>query len=75
MSLLAGLTPAVKKHPCKVRTLLETLEPEDVKIFEEALANEMLWPTRTLALALNERKVTISDVSIGRHRKGQCSCA
>lgn len=75
MSLLSGLAPAVKKHPCKVRTILETLDAQDVKILEEALANELVWPARTLQIALNERKIIVSDVSIGRHRKGQCSCA
>lgn len=75
MSLLAGLTPTIKRASCKVRTLLDTLEPKDAEILEQALTNVHIWPARTLQNALAERKLIISDVSIGRHRKGQCSCA
>lgn len=75
MSLLEGLTPPVKKTACKVRTLLQTLEPKDAQILEQALANHHLWPARTLQNALADRKLIVSDISIGRHRKGQCSCA
>lgn len=75
MSLLSGLTPPVKQTSCKVRTLLENLEPVDAKILEQALADTVTWPARTLQVALSERKIVISDISIGRHRKGQCSCA
>jgi len=75
MSLLSGMTPPVKKSACKVRTLLQNLEPKDAEILEVALANVHLWPARTLQNALMERKIVVSDVSIGRHRKGQCSCA
>jgi hypothetical protein len=75
MSLLSGMTPPVKKTACKVRTLLASLESKDAEILEVALANVHLWPARTLQNALAERKIVISDISIGRHRKGQCSCA
>lgn len=74
MSLLSGLTPPVKQTSCKVRTLLENLEPIDAKILEQALADSVTWPARTLQVALSERKIIVSDISIGRHRKGQCSC-
>ena len=74
MSLLSGMTPPVKQTSCKVRTLLENLEPADAKILEQALADIVTWPARTLQNALGERKIIISDISIGRHRKGQCSC-
>ena len=75
MSLLDGLTPPLKKSACKVRTLLASLDSKDAQILEAALANVHLWPARTLQNALIERKIIVSDVSIGRHRKGQCSCA
>jgi hypothetical protein len=75
MSLLSGLTPPVKKTACKVRTILEKLEPKDAEILTLALADQHLWPARTLQVALSERKLIVSDISIGRHRKGQCSCA
>jgi hypothetical protein len=74
MSLLSGMTPPVKQTPCKVRTILEQLEQSDAKILEQALSDSMTWPARTLQVALSQRKLIVSDVSIGRHRKGQCSC-
>ena len=74
MSLLSGMTPPTKKSNCKVRTLIATLEPKDAQILEQALADVHHWPARTLQNALGERKIIISDISIGRHRKGQCSC-
>ena len=74
MSLLSGMTPPTKRSSCKVRTLIATLEPKDAQILEQALADVHLWPARTLQNALSERKIIISDISIGRHRKGQCSC-
>jgi len=74
MSLLSGMTPPVKQTPCKVRTILEQLEASDAQILEQALSDPMTWPARTLQVALSQRKLIVSDVSIGRHRKGQCSC-
>lgn len=74
MSLLSGMTPPIKRHSCKVRTLIMSLDPKDAQILEQALADVHLWPARTLQNALSERKIVISDISIGRHRKGQCSC-
>ena len=75
MSLLSGMTPPKKNLACKVRTHLEELEPKDSEILKQAVADLNAWPARTLSLALAERKIYISDISIGRHRKGQCSCA
>ena len=74
MSLLSGMTPPNKQTSCKVRSTLQQLEPADAKILEQALADQMTWPAKTLQIALRDRNVIISDISIGRHRKGQCSC-
>lgn len=74
MSLLSGMTPPIKRTACKVRTLILSLDAKDAEILEQALADVHLWPARTLQNALSERKIVISDISIGRHRKGQCSC-
>jgi hypothetical protein len=75
MSLLSGMTPPVKQTSCKVRTLLKSLEAKDAEILEVALNDLHTWPARSLQNALGERKIIISDISISRHRKGQCSCA
>ena len=74
MSLLSGMTPPNRQTACKVRTVIQSLEPKDAQILEQALADVQSWPARTLQNALNERKIVISDISIGKHRKGLCSC-
>jgi hypothetical protein len=75
MSLLSGMTPPSRKSACKVLNVINSLDPKDGVILAEAIANTQLWPARTLQNALAERKIIISDISIGRHRKGQCICA
>lgn len=75
MSLLKDLVPASKSYPCKVRNLITSMSKEDAQILTEAVQNVNMWPARTLQNALQTRGVILSDVTIGRHRKNQCSCA
>jgi hypothetical protein len=72
--MLEGLTPPKKELACKVRTLLQGLEPKDRQILEAALSDES-WPTFTLATELRKRGMTISEHPIRKHRAGGCSCA
>jgi predicted metalloendopeptidase len=72
--MLEGLTPTPRKFPCAVRTLIETLEAKDSKIFQEAIQN-LDWRPKTLSRALRDRGIVLSDDSIARHRRGQCSCS
>lgn len=72
--MLEGLTPPVRVLPCAVRSLREAFSESDLAIFDKALADPSAWPNRTLARALNERGVVITDGPIGRHRSGTCSC-
>jgi hypothetical protein len=74
MSLLNGLTPPTRKLTCKVQTTWENLEPEDAEIFDKAVNDSNTWAARTLANALQNRGISISDLSITRHRNGNCSC-
>ena len=73
-AMLEGLTPPKKQPACKVRTVIESLEPKDSQILKEALANPD-WPHSTLAHELNKRGVKISEQPIRTHRLGRCSCA
>lgn len=75
MSLLTNLTPAKRQFPCKVRTLLQTLDNKDAEILKQAVNDESAWPARTLQNALEHRGVILSDLTINRHRKKLCSCA
>lgn len=72
--LLDGLTPPRKLFPCKVRDTYETLDPKDATILKEAMGNIDGWGAKTLSNELAKRGITLSDLSITRHRRNICSC-
>jgi hypothetical protein len=71
--MLEDLVIPMKRFPCAVRTLTKTLDAKDAEIFIDAV-NNLDWKPKTLSNALRERSIVISDDSITRHRKGNCSC-
>jgi hypothetical protein len=71
--MLEGLTPPVKIGACKVRTLMESLEPKDQEILKQAIANSD-WPSLTLAEELTKRGLLISESPLRKHRAKRCSC-
>ena len=71
--MLEGLTPPVRLGPCKVRALLESLEPKDQEILKEAVASPD-WPTVTLSEALTKRGLIISESPLRKHRAKRCTC-
>ena len=74
MNKLDGLTPHVKEVSCKVRLLIKTLSIEDREVLTAAVSDEQRWPARTLQNSLKERGITLTDLTITKHRKGYCSC-
>jgi hypothetical protein len=72
--MLEGLQPPKRVFNCRVRSVLETLDAKDKKIFEVAIQSFDLWPARTLSNALKQRGVVVSDAAISNHRKRTCSC-
>jgi hypothetical protein len=72
--MLEGLAPPERIHPCAVRFLREKLDDSDRMILDKALADFDSWPHKTLAKALRERGLMISEKPIRMHRIGQCSC-
>jgi hypothetical protein len=72
--MLDGLEPPKRVFSCRVRSVLETLDDKDKKIFEVAIQSFDLWPARTLSNALKQRGLVLSDGAIAQHRKGSCSC-
>jgi hypothetical protein len=72
--MLENLKPPAHKLPCKVRTLLESLETADQDILEAALKDYQKWQVRTLANSLKELGFNISDRPIAKHRAKECSC-
>lgn len=73
--MLEDMIPPVKIFPCKVREVTETLEDSDAVIFTKALNDVASWSNNGLAAALNKRGVYISEKSIRKHRRKECSCA
>jgi hypothetical protein len=71
--MLEGLTPPSKVLPCKVRELLETLDPKDQEILKAALIDPA-WAHLTLTNSLKDRGIAISETPIRKHRLGRCSC-
>ena len=73
--MLEGLTPPDKsKGSCKVATVAATLSEADKKILFAAIQDKDNWPIKTLARALNERGLQISDSPLGSHRAKACVC-
>jgi hypothetical protein len=75
MFMLEGMTPTVKVYPCRVRTVAESLDGSDLKIYMDAMSNSAAWTNNGLARALTDRGLKISETSIRTHRRGECSCA
>jgi hypothetical protein len=71
--MLEGLTPPNRLPACKVRTILESLEPKDQEILKAAIASAD-WPTVTLAESLTKRGLIISESPLRKHRVKRCSC-
>ena len=71
--MLEGLEPQEKKSPCKVRTVLETLDEKDQVILVNAVSSQS-WPAASLARELTSRGILISERPIMAHRKKACSC-
>jgi repressor of nif and glnA expression len=72
--MLEGLTPPVRLRTCGVRSVLETLEPEDQEILRMALADDDSWGAKTLERALRDRGVSLGQGTITHHRRLLCSC-
>jgi len=73
--MLEGMTPTVKVYPCRVRTIAESLDSADLKIYMDAMSNSAAWTNNGLARALTDRNLTVSEKAIRKHRRGECSCA
>ena len=73
--MLEGLIPPVQfKGSCKVASVTATLSEADKKILLDAIANKDAWPIKSLARALNERGLQISESPLSSHRAKSCVC-
>jgi hypothetical protein len=71
--MLEDLKPPRKISSCAVRTLRGKLDKKDQEILDGAIADPE-FNSGALARELSSRGLRISDVSILRHRKKECSC-
>jgi hypothetical protein len=73
--MLEDLVPPQRVFPCKVRELSQELDESDATIFMKAIADIANWSNNGLAAELSKRNVYISEKSIRKHRRKECSCA
>ena len=74
MGILDGLEPIQHREPCRVGKLVLELEPDDQKVLLAALEDDR-WTSRSLAMALNARGITIAKDTIQSHMKRTCRCS
>jgi hypothetical protein len=71
--MLENLTPTTRQYPCKIRSILESLNEADFKTLVNALESP-LWNNSALTTALNERGLKVSRYSLDAHTGKRCSC-
>jgi hypothetical protein len=71
--MLENMKPTARLYPCKIRSILDSLDEKDKKVLLDAL-DSPLWNTGALTTALNERGLKISRYSVNSHTRKQCSC-
>lgn len=72
--MLENLKPPTRTTPCKVRTIMNDLEPADAEILEAAVMDSARWKIKTLVDELRKSGVDISERPITSHRTKACSC-
>jgi hypothetical protein len=73
--MLEGINPPRRVDDvCKVATTIKQLGAPDNEILAAAIMDASKWPANTLATELRKRKLSISDMTILRHRKQTCAC-
>lgn len=67
--------PAVRRgQQCSVGALLDSLDGDDLAAVQAALANPA-WTEAMIWQVLTDEGYDVAKQSIGRHRRGHCSCA
>jgi hypothetical protein len=66
--------PAPFRGSCKVGQIMLTLSKADQEILTGAIFDTANWPVKTLARALGEKGIQVSDTPITAHRFKNCAC-
>jgi hypothetical protein len=72
--MLEDLAPPVRITACAVRKLRSNLDESDQQILDKAIADQESWPHKTLASALTQKGLLITEKPIRKHRLNECSC-
>jgi hypothetical protein len=72
--MLEDLAPPARVTPCAVRKLRSNLGATDQEILDKAIADYEAWPHKTLASALTQKGLLITEKPIRKHRLNECSC-
>ena len=72
--MLEDLKPTNFRGSCKVGAIMLTLSKTDQEILTAAIFDTSNWPVRTLARALSEKGLQISDTPLTAHRFKNCVC-
>ena len=73
--MLEGLSPNKRVYQCSVAVRRKSLDDNDKKILDDALADTQTWSHYGLSQALINRGIKIFDKAIKKHREGTCSCS
>lgn len=64
------------RTPCSVGALLADLEPNEAQALKKMLdAPWRVWPHLAIETAIREEGHAVGNQQVGKHRRGQCSCA
>lgn len=72
--MLENLVAEKPIRSCKVRTVRDSLDGKDQKLFMQYVDDVDGWASHTLAKALASRGLVIDPKAISRHREQQCTC-
>lgn len=73
--MLENLTPPPNNlRTCKVKTIMDQLDPADRGHLANYLGEMEQWSSNALSKALNARGIYVSSNTIHKHRTGGCSC-
>jgi hypothetical protein len=72
--MLENLKPPARKHPCKVKSVMDELNELDAQILEAAVLDSAKWKIKTLADELRSVGIVISERPLTTHRARLCSC-
>lgn len=72
--MLENLTPPTVVRTCKVQRITAGLSDSDRKILQGAIADQVTWKTHVLVAELQKRGIDMSESTLRKHRRAECSC-